>query len=112
MGHVNNAVYLRWVQEAVVCYWQHVSSINAQEEILWVALKHEIVYRRPLFLHDDVNASVTAIKAHGSRASFLTNFRRGEDIISNVHSSWCCVDAKSRRPKRISRNMSQRFLPN
>jgi|GEM_PF-4834250 len=31
MDHVNNAVYLRWAQETVVLYWQHVSSIDAQE---------------------------------------------------------------------------------
>ncbi|SLN74254.1 Acyl-ACP thioesterase [Roseovarius gaetbuli] len=97
MGHVNNAVYLRWVQEAVVSYWQHISPIDAQEELLWVALKHEIVYRMPLFLNDEVDALVTAIGTRGSRASFSTKFRRGEDIAAEVRSSWCCVDAVTRR---------------
>ncbi|MDA3858187.1 MAG: acyl-CoA thioesterase, partial [Roseovarius sp.] len=69
MGHVNNAVYLRWVQEAVVRYWQHISPIDAQEDLLWVALKHEIVYRMPIFLDDEVDALVTATGTRGSRAS-------------------------------------------
>lgn len=111
MGHVNNAVYLRWVQEAVVHYWQHLSSVSAQEELLWVALKHEIVYRKPLFLEDDVDALVTATGTRGSRASFSTTFRRGDDIAAEVHSSWCCVDAVTRRPQRIAHDFARQFLP-
>jgi acyl-CoA thioester hydrolase len=110
MGHVNNAVYLRWVQEAVVDYWQHVSSITAQDELLWVALKHEIVYRMPLFINDTVDALVTATGTRGSRASFSTFFRRGADIAVDVRSSWCCVDAVTRRPKRIAGELARQFL--
>jgi acyl-CoA thioester hydrolase len=111
MGHVNNAVYLRWVQEAVVDYWQHVSSIAAQDQLLWVALKHEIVYRMPLFINDTVDALVTATGTRGSRASFSTFFRRGDDIAADVRSSWCCVDAVTRRPKRIAGELARQFLP-
>ncbi len=111
MGHVNNAVYLRWVQEAVVRYWQQISPIDAQEELLWVALKHEIVYRMPIFLDDEVDTLVKATGTRGSRASFSTNFRRGENIVAEVRSSWCCVDAVTRRPQRIAHDIARRFLP-
>ncbi|MEH6755773.1 MAG: thioesterase family protein [Alphaproteobacteria bacterium] len=110
MGHVNNAVYLRWVQEAVVGYWQHISPIDAQEELLWVALKHEIAYRVPLFLNDEVDALVTATGTRGARASFSTNFKRDEDMVAEVRSSWCCVDAVTRRPQRIAHDIARRFL--
>ena len=52
MGHVNNAVYLKWVQEAVVDYWSSVAPPDAVARHLWVALKHEITYLRPTFLQD------------------------------------------------------------
>ena len=29
MGHVNNSVYLKWVQDAVVAYWQKVAPSDA-----------------------------------------------------------------------------------
>lgn len=110
MDHVNNAVYLRWVQEAVVQYWRQISSADAQQGLLWVALKHEIVYRMPLLLNDEVDALVTAIGTRGSRASFSTNFRRGDDIAVEVQSSWCCIDANTRRPQRIARDIVRQFL--
>ena len=48
MGHVNNAVYLKWVQEAVIDYWRSVAPPDAVTRHLWVALKHEIPTSGPL----------------------------------------------------------------
>ncbi|QXI65848.1 hypothetical protein CP157_03640 (plasmid) [Paracoccus marcusii] len=112
MGHVNNAVYLHWVQEAVVRYWQYRCPPQAQTELLWVALKHVIVYRLPLFLEDQVEAHVMATATRGTRASFTTLFKRGNDLVAEVRSSWCCVDANTRRPRRIASDIARAFLPN
>ena len=68
MGHVNNASYLRWVQEAVIDHWRSLAPPDAVAAHLWVALKHEITYRRPTFLGDAVVASVLLEKIHGARA--------------------------------------------
>ena len=38
MGHVNNAVYLKWVQDAVVDYWSSVAPPGAVAAHLWVSL--------------------------------------------------------------------------
>jgi len=111
MGHVNNSVYLRWVQEAVVDYWQKVAPAEAVARHLWVALKHEITYRRPAFLDDQVIAVVVAEQVQGARAMFSTIIRRGEEVLAEVKSSWCCLDAGSKRPARLARDVVQRFLP-
>ena len=111
MGHVNNSVYLRWVQDAVVDYWRSVAPPEAVAKHLWVALKHEITYRRPTFLQDRVVAEVVAEKVDGARAMFTTVIRRGEDILSEIKSSWCCLDAATKRPARLAREVVARFLP-
>ena len=111
MGHVNNSVYLRWVQEAVIDYWQKVAPTDAVARHLWVALKHEITYRRPAFLDDEVIATVVAEGVQGARAFFSTIIKRGEDVLAEVKSSWCCLDAASKRPARLAKDVVQRFLP-
>ena len=111
MGHVNNSVYLRWVQEAVIDYWQKVAPTEAVARHLWVALKHEITYRRPAFLDDEVIATVVAEGVQGARAFFSTIIKRGEDVLAEVKSSWCCLDAASKRPARLAKDVVQRFLP-
>lgn len=111
MGHVNNAVYLKWVQEAVVDYWSSVAPPEAVGSHLWVALKHEITYLRPTFLQDAVVAEVIAEKVEGARAFFRTVLKRGEEVLSEIQSCWCCLDAATRRPARLAREVVGRFLP-
>jgi acyl-CoA thioester hydrolase len=111
MGHVNNAVYLQWVQEAVIDYWSSVAPPDAVARHLWVALKHEITYLKPTFLQDVVVAEVIAEKVEGARAFFHTVLKRGEEVLSEIRSSWCCLDAVSHRPARLARDIVGRFLP-
>lgn len=111
MGHVNNAVYLKWVQAAVVKHWERFAPFDALAQHLWVALKHEITYRRPAFLDDEVVASVVVESVRGARAFYATLIKRGEEVLAEVKSCWCCLDAESRQPVRIARDIIQHFLP-
>lgn len=111
MGHVNNSVYLKWVQEAVVRYWERVAPADAVARHLWVALKHEIEFKRPTFLEDLVVADVIAERVQGAKAMFITVIRRGEDVLAEVRSTWCCLDAGSMRPARLNKDVISRFLP-
>ena len=110
MGHVNNASYLKWVQEAVISHWQALAPVEAVAEHLWVALKHEITYRKPAFLEDDVVATVLLEKVQGARAFYETVIRRGREVLAEVKSSWCCLDAETLRPARLAREVIDRFF--
>lgn len=110
MGHVNNASYLKWVQEAVISHWERLAPAEAIASHLWVALKHEITYRKPAFLADDVVATVLLEKVHGARAFYQTIIRRGEEVLAEVQSSWCCINADTHRPARLTDSIIERFL--
>jgi len=110
MGHVNNSVYLNWVQDAVVSHWRALAPPDAVASKLWVALKHEITYRKPAFLDDDVFAHVVVEGVEGARAFFNTIIKRGEDVLAEVKSSWCCLDAATLRPSRIAKDIAARFI--
>ena len=110
MGHVNNSVYLKWVQEAVVRYWEKVAPPEAVTGHLWIALSHEIKYRRPTFLEDLVVADVIAEGVAGARAMFTTVIKRGEEVVAEVQSTWCCLDSATLRPARLARHIVARFV--
>jgi len=112
MGHVNNAHYLSWVQEAVLAHWRKIAPPEAVAQHLWVALKHEITYRRPAFLDDRVIATVILEKVQGARAFYETVIKRGEEVLAEVKSSWCCIDAQTLRPARLASEVVARFFPN
>lgn len=111
MGHVNNATYLKWVQDAVLGHWQKLAPAEALPLHLWVALKHEITYRKPAFLDDQVTVSVVLEKVVGASAFYDTLIKRGEEVLAEVKSRWCCLDAATLRPARIARELVERFLP-
>ena len=111
MGHVNNASYLKWVQDAVVDHWRAFAPVEAVKQYLWVATTHSITYRRPTFLEDAPIAHVILEKVQGARAFYETVIKRGEDVLAEVKSSWCCLDAATLRPARLARELVERFLP-
>ena len=111
MGHVNNARYLNWVQDAVLAHWKKLAPAEEVASKAWVALKHEITYRKPAFLEDDVIASTVLEHFKGARAFYSTVIKRGEEVLAEVKSSWCCIDAETLRPARIGEHLREFFLP-
>ena len=111
MGHVNNARYLNWVQDAVLAHWNRLAPAEEVASKAWVALKHEITYRKPAFLEDDVIASTVLERYNGARAFYHTVIKRGEDVLAEVKSSWCCLDAQTLRPARIGDHLREVFFP-
>ena len=111
MGHVNNARYLSWVQDAVLSHWHKLAPAEAVAKHGWVALKHEITYRKPAFLDDEVIAKVVLESIQGARAFYETVVKRGEDVLAEVKSSWCFIDSQTLRPARIGKEVAAFFFP-
>lgn len=106
-GQVNNARYLGWVQDAVLSHWRKLAPAEAAARHLWVALRHEIDYRQPAFQQDHLSARTMLEEVDGPRASYHTIIARGEDVLAEVKSMWCCLDAATRRPARIDAAMER-----
>jgi acyl-CoA thioester hydrolase len=101
MGHVNNAVYLKWVQDAVISHWKSFAPTEAIERYLWIARGHEIRYHRPGFLGDAIAASLQIESVKGATAAYRTLIEAQGRVLAEVKSLWCCIDAVTRRPIRI-----------
>ncbi len=110
MGHVNNARYLNWVQDTVLAHWRKLAPAEEVANKAWVALKHEITYLKPAFLDDEVIAETVLEKIKGARSFYNTVIRRGEDVLAEVKSMWCCLDAESHRPARISAEVAEKYF--
>jgi acyl-CoA thioester hydrolase len=109
MGHVNNARYLTWVQEAVLAHWRKLAPAEEVASKAWVALKHEITYLKPGFLGDAVVARPVLESFKGARAFYRTVISRGEEVLAEVRSAWCCIDAATLKPARIGDHLRAFF---
>lgn len=103
LGHVNNVVYLRWVQEIAVAHWRAAAPAQLQADVVWVVLRHEIDYQRPARTGDTVLGRTWVGDATGSRFERFTEFSRpgSSEVLARARSVWCPLNARTGRPRRI-----------
>ena len=110
-NHVNNTVYLRWVQDVATAHWRAIASPEAQAAIGWVVLRHEIDYRTPGTLDDEIVLRTWVGKATRLTFERFTEIRRKSDrqLFSQARTLWCPIDVKTGRPTRVSAEVRARF---
>ena len=113
LGHVNNIVYLRYAQEIAIAHWRARASAEMVEAFVWVVMRHEVDYRAPLELGDEVEVRTRVDEAaHGATwKRFVDIYKAGaEKPSAQIVSNWCLLDAQTRRVKRVPGEIVARFL--
>ena len=110
-NHVNNAVYLRWVQEVATPHWQAIASSEAQGEIGWLVLRHEIDYKAPVCLGDEIVLRTWVGKATRLTFERFTEILRRSDgqLLSKARTLWCPINAQTGRPARVPLEVREQF---
>jgi len=104
LNHVNNVVYLKWVQDVATAHWNAVASELIKAKYLWVVLRHEIDYLAPAYKDDKLVASTwvdETIAARSNRHVVIKNLT-SEKIITKAKTVWCMLDSYTLKPKRIT----------
>ena len=110
LGHVNNVVYLRWVQEVATAHWFAAASEEHKESIIWVVLRHEIDYKRAAKLEDEVVLHTWVGKGAGLRFERFVDIRRNDGtLLAHTRTIWCPLDARTMRPRRLDASLHDRF---
>jgi acyl-CoA thioester hydrolase len=110
-NHVNNIVYLRWVQDIAIAHWRAIANRQAQGKIGWVVLRHEIDYKMPSTLGDEIVLRTWVGKATRLTFERFTEIRRKSDgqLLSQARTLWCPVNTKTGRPVRVSTEVRAQF---
>jgi acyl-CoA thioester hydrolase len=111
MGHVNNIVYLRWVQEVATSHWQLLAPQEDQEKTLWVVARHEIDYKHPALLGDDVLLRTWVGSVKGLLFERHTEIRRASDeqVLAVARTLWIPVDSHTKKPQRLRAELRALF---
>ena len=107
LGHVNNVVYVRYVQEVAAAHWDKVADSELKNRYSWVVLRHEIDYRSPAFLNDEITGTTWVGEHHGAKFERFVKLVRQVDkkVLAEAKTVWCLMDAKSMRPIRITEDV-------
>lgn len=109
--HVNNVVYLRWVQEVSTSHWLAAATDAQKESIGWVVVRHEIDYISAVRLGDEIIGRTwvgIAQKNLFERHVEIVRLRDNK-VIARARSMWCPIDLKSRRPTRVGEEIYKHF---
>ena len=110
-GHVNNVVYVGWLQDAGTAHWNARFDAQTRARWSWVALRHEIDYLRGIGPDETgVVASTWVGDPHGPRFNRYVRIEDGQGrLCAQGVSEWCLVDAATLRPQRIPATMLPTF---
>jgi len=108
--HVNNTVYLRWVQDVATAHWKSLASVDAQEAIGWVVLRHEIDYRIPANFGDEIVLRTWVGEASRLKFERFTEVRRTDNkLLAQARTVWVPIDSQTGKPTRVSAEVRSRF---
>ena len=112
LGHVNNAVWVQWIQQVAVAHWETVADPAYKDVYYWVVVRHEIDYLRAAVAGDEVTGRTWIADApRGARSTRFVEFlgRDGKPLV-RAKTDWAIIDKASGRPIRVPPEVVAPFL--
>jgi acyl-CoA thioester hydrolase len=110
LGHVNNTVWVRWVQDMATAHWSAVATPAHVAAYVWVVVRHEIDYMGNLKEGESVVARTWVPgEAAGAKFDRFVEFVKDGRVIVRARTTWAMLARESGRPLRVPKDVIERF---
>jgi acyl-CoA thioester hydrolase len=112
LGHVNNAAWVRWIQDMATAHWHSLAAAEHKDAYVWLVVRHEIDYLRAVGPGETVTGRTWVGDApKGARFDRHVEFV-GADGKPRVRArtTWAIIDKASGRPIRVPPEVIAPFL--
>ena len=92
MGHVNNAVFLTYIESARVAFLQHLGAAATLEDMSVIVARIEIDFRAPIGFGEDVDISVRASRFGGKSFDLDYELRVDGEVVAEAKSVLVAYD--------------------
>lgn len=112
LGHANNVVWVRWVNEAAIA---HSRSVGLDRElyftmrVIWVVRRHDIEYLAPALEGETLEALTWVADLRGATSRRRTVIERQGRTLLHAETTWALIDIDTSKPRRIPKEMMQRY---
>ena len=112
MGHVNNAVWVQWIQDLATAHWDAVASPDHKNAFIWLVIRHEIDYRGNVAEGESVTGETwIPDAAQGATSVRRVEFRNAAGkVIVAAMTTWAMLDRASGRLARVRPEILAPFL--
>jgi acyl-CoA thioester hydrolase len=113
LGHVNNAVWVRWLQDVATAHWNAAALPEHVAAFFWVVVRHEVDYAGNVSAGEAVTARTWVGEApRGARFDRHVEFTGPDGKVKvRAKTTWAIVDKASGRILRVPKEVAARFLP-
>lgn len=113
LDHVNNAVWVDWIQQIATAHWSAVAAPEYQDAYVWVVTRHEIDYRGNIGLGESVRAETfIPTGPTGARFDRRVDFRNAAGkVIVSAQTTWAIIDRAAGRIVRVPKDVAEPFRP-
>ena len=112
LNHVNNVVYLQWINDISMQHWLKLSNVAINKKYTWVVLRHEIDYLKPVFLNDEITIKTWVKTLEGVKSIRKVEIYKGALLLAKSQTTWCLLDAKTHKITRITPEIETIFKIN
>ena len=112
LGHVNNAVWVRWIQDMATSHWAAVPDPADVAAYIWDVTRLEIDYRGNVAAGENVTGK-TWIEKPPRGATFDRRVEFVNDagkILVSANTTWAMIDRASGRLMRVPADVATPFL--
>jgi acyl-CoA thioester hydrolase len=106
LGHVNNAVYASYLEQARVAYLPEVVDVDALDGVI---AHLEIDYHRPIVLEDDVEVAVAITDVGTSSLTFDYEIRASGEVAATAETVQVAYDAETGEPRQLPEEWRERI---
>ena len=112
MGHVNNAVWVQWMEAMATAHWEAVAPLDHQAKYAWVVTRHEIDYRGNIAQGESVTGETFIPEGpSGARFDRRVDFRNAKGkVIVSARTTWAMIEIASRRLMRVPDEVAAPFI--
>jgi acyl-CoA thioester hydrolase len=113
LGHVNNAAWVRWMQDVAVAHWSAIAPAEHVAAYIWVVTRHEIDYRGNVSAGETVTAATwVEDPPKGARFDRMMRFTGADGRVKvEARTTWALLDRTSGRLLRVPTEVAANFLP-
>ena len=101
MGHVNNAVFLTYIESARAAFLQHLGAVQTLEDLAIIVARIEIDFRAPVRFGDEVEVSVRVSRFGQKSFDLEHELRVGDTLAAEAKTVLVTYDYERREPVAI-----------
>ena len=105
LNHVNNVVYVQWIQDISTKHWNDLTKNSPDTNYVWVVIRHEIDYKKAALLGDELLFKTWVGETKGVQSIRHIEIYKKDVLLLKAQTTWCMLDAKTLRPARITESV-------